>query len=209
MTAITTRITVSPDGAISTATPLPAGEHTATIAIGDTPLRRPGKPFTMTDYPVHDGPWDDSISLRREDMYGEMVADPAFVDTNALVYSSQKQSAFHVQVMAALERARQEGQELWISRQILREYLATVTRPQRGTPPLPIADALGDIDRFERDYNVAEDGPEVFSELCLLLARVPVGGKQVHDTNIVATMLAHGITRLLTFNEADSGASAA
>ena len=29
------------------------------------------------------------------------------------------------------------------------------------------------------------------------------GGKQVHDANIVATMLAHGETRLLTFNTAD------
>ena len=29
------------------------------------------------------------------------------------------------------------------------------------------------------------------------------GGKQVHDANIVATMIAHGETRLLTFNESD------
>ena len=28
-------------------------------------------------------------------------------------------------------------------------------------------------------------------------------GKQVHDANLVATMLAHGIRRLLTFNLAD------
>ena len=28
-------------------------------------------------------------------------------------------------------------------------------------------------------------------------------GKQVHDANIVATMLAHGEARLLTFNAAD------
>jgi predicted nucleic acid-binding protein len=30
-----------------------------------------------------------------------------------------------------------------------------------------------------------------------------VAGRQVHDANIVATMLANGITRLLTFNVAD------
>lgn len=132
-----------------------------------------------------------------------MAASPAFVDTNVLVYSSQKQSAFHARVTAALDQARQQRQELWISRQILREYLAIVTRPQRDVPPLAVADALTDADRFEGDYNVAEDGPEVFSELCRLLARIPVGGKQVHDANIVATMLAHGETRLLTFNAAD------
>ena len=32
---------------------------------------------------------------------------------------------------------------------------------------------------------------------------VAFGGKQVHDANIVATMLAHGERRLLTFNGAD------
>jgi hypothetical protein len=32
---------------------------------------------------------------------------------------------------------------------------------------------------------------------------VPLGRRQVHDANIVASMLAHGETRLLTFNAAD------
>ncbi len=69
MTVINTRLIVSPDGAISTAIPLPAGEHEAAITVAGA--RSPGKPFTMTDYPVHDLPWDDSVSLRREDMYGD------------------------------------------------------------------------------------------------------------------------------------------
>ena len=33
--------------------------------------------------------------------------------------------------------------------------------------------------------------------------RFAFGGRQVHDANIVATMLAHGEGRLLTFNDAD------
>ncbi len=71
MTVISIHITVAPDGAISTATPLPAGEYKAEVTLRDASLRRPGKPFTMEDFPIHDGPWDDSISLRREDMYGD------------------------------------------------------------------------------------------------------------------------------------------
>ena len=132
-----------------------------------------------------------------------MAAEPAFVDTNVLVYASQKQSAHYSRAMSALEHARQDRLELWISRQILREYLATVTRPQRDMPALPSADALADVGRLSRAFNIAEDGPEVFDELCRLLARIPIGGKQVHDANIAATMLAYGIPRLLTFNEAD------
>lgn len=132
-----------------------------------------------------------------------MAADPAFVDTNILIYASQRGSAFHARAVARLERARRDGESLWISRQILREYLAATTRPQPGQVPLPMAQALADAESFERDFNVAEDGPDVFDRLLGLLARVPVAGKQVHDANLVATMLAYGITRLLTFNEAD------
>jgi predicted nucleic acid-binding protein len=36
-----------------------------------------------------------------------------------------------------------------------------------------------------------------------LSLRYSFGGRQVHDANIVATMLAHGERRLLTFNVAD------
>ena len=69
MAAITTHLIVSPDGAISSATPLPAGEYVVTITLASSAL--PGKPFTMDDLPIHDMGWDDSISLRREDMYGD------------------------------------------------------------------------------------------------------------------------------------------
>jgi len=72
MTVITTRITVAPDGAISTATPLPAGEYVATITVA-APASPPwpGKPFTMDNFPVHSEPWDDTISLRRKDLYDD------------------------------------------------------------------------------------------------------------------------------------------
>ena len=68
MTVITTRITVSPDGTISAATSLPAGEYEAAITAPATP---PEPRRSVLDLPVHDGPWDDSLSLRREDMYGD------------------------------------------------------------------------------------------------------------------------------------------
>ena len=39
--------------------------------------------------------------------------------------------------------------------------------------------------------------------LVILCRDVQVGGRQVHDANIVATMLARGEGRLLTFNDTD------
>ena len=132
-----------------------------------------------------------------------MAVDPVFVDTNVLVYASQKHSPFNTRAIAELERARRDGAALWISRQVLREYVAAVTRPQLDQAPLTMTEAIADVRGFERDFNVAEDGPEVFDRLLELLARVPAAGKQVHDANLVATMLAYGVARLLTFNLGD------
>ena len=73
MTVINTRITVAPDGAISTATPLAAGEYTARIEVAEPPARQlPTEPFDADDLPTLDlGPWPEGLSLRREDMYGD------------------------------------------------------------------------------------------------------------------------------------------
>ena len=67
MTVVVTRIRVAPDGTISGQAPreVPPGEHQAPIRLPE-PKRR-----QALDLPLHDcGPWDDSVSLRREDIYG-------------------------------------------------------------------------------------------------------------------------------------------
>jgi hypothetical protein len=75
MTVVTARIQVAEDGTISGRAPigqLPPGEHEAAITVvASASPPWPGKPFTMESIPVHDEPWDDSISLRREDMYDD------------------------------------------------------------------------------------------------------------------------------------------
>lgn len=81
--------------------------------------------------------------------------------------------------------------------EVLREYLAVVTRPGGGSEPLAMAEALADIE-FAAAVDVLEDGPEVGGLLGDLCRSFVVAGRQVHDANIVATMLAHRETRLLT-----------
>ncbi len=129
--------------------------------------------------------------------------DPAIVDTNVLVYASESRAPLHAVARRALQDLHDAGVVLWISRQIIREYLSTLTRPQLWGNPLPIAILGAEVQRLERLFRVAEDGPEVTARLLALMRQIPVGGKQVHDANIVATMQAHGIRRLLTHNTAD------
>jgi predicted nucleic acid-binding protein len=124
------------------------------------------------------------------------------VDTNVLVHSAASGSPEHHRARTALARLTSRG-PVAITRQVLREYLAATTRPQSWSRPLTLAEATSDTDAFIRRFGVLEDGPPVWSELIALSRKFRFGGRQVYDANIVATMLAHGETRLLTFNDAD------
>ncbi len=131
------------------------------------------------------------------------AADPVFVDTNILVFANTATAPLHAEAQAVLLAFAASGAELWISRQLLGEYLATLSRPQSFTAPVPVATLVADIGRFQAQFQIAEDGPAVTANLLTLLTTIVIGGKQVHDANIVATMQTHGLRRLLTHNTAD------
>ena len=126
-----------------------------------------------------------------------------FLDTNVLVYSRFPGSPNHDVARDRLEHALQGHEPLRISRQIVREYLSVVTRPQSWPAVVSLKDALDDVNRLVGRFEILEDGPAVTESLIALCREVPLGGRQIHDANIVATMLTHGEHRLLTFNAAD------
>ena len=126
-----------------------------------------------------------------------------FVDTNVLVKARILEAPDHEMARDILKRAFDQPEPLRISRQVLREYLAVVTRPQTWAVDIGREDALNDVERLSSIFEVLEDSPVVMDWLLSLCRQVPVGGRQIHDANIVATMLAHGERRLLTFNLAD------
>lgn len=131
------------------------------------------------------------------------AADPLFTDTNILVYTSVTAAPFHQVALRSLERLYDAGTELWVSRQVLREYLAARSRPQTFSLPTPAAVLAERVRHYETRFRVAEDSPAVTERLLQLMQQIPIGGKQVHDANIVATMLVHGVPRLLTANAGD------
>jgi predicted nucleic acid-binding protein len=78
-----------------------------------------------------------------------------------------------------------------------------VTRSQSWGKPLNLAAAFADTARIATQMDLLEDGPAVWERLQQLGRDYMFAGKQVHDANIVATMIAHGETRLLMFNSGD------
>jgi len=132
-----------------------------------------------------------------------MAADPVFVDTNVLIYATRPLAAQYAVAQSTLTRLEAEGSALWVSHQVLREYLAAVTRPQATAAGLSMATAIADIRRFRAAFQIAEERSGVLDRLLHILATHRGSGRQVHDANIVATMLENGIRRLLTFNLPD------
>lgn len=131
------------------------------------------------------------------------AAEPVFVDSNLLVFAKQALSPFNSQATAKLQDLAAAGHALWISRQVLREYLVAMSHPATLTKPVSMADLIADVQDFERQFQIAEDGPGVTSQLLNLLSIVPCLSKKIHDANIVATMVSHGISNLVTHNVAD------
>lgn len=131
------------------------------------------------------------------------VANSVFLDTNILVYANVSESSFHQAALQKIQNLYDTGIDLWISRQVLREFIVTLTRPQAFANPRPISTVIERVRFFQDQFRVAEDTPEVTANLLTLIEEISLGGKQVHDANIVATMLVYNIPQLLTHNTSD------
>jgi predicted nucleic acid-binding protein len=128
------------------------------------------------------------------------AGERVFVDTNVLVHASAITSPLHESADRELQNARRAQAELWTSRQVLREYVAALSRPQSFSRPVSVSTLIADIRYFQSVFHIADEDSAVTAELLQVLASVSIGGKQVHDANIVATMRAHRIATLLTEN---------
>ncbi len=132
-----------------------------------------------------------------------MDAEPLFIDTNILIYANVATAPLHDQALTAIRQAHQTGRPLWISRQVLREFIAARTRPQTFAQASAPEVVIERVRYLEERFQVADDTATVTGQLVRLLNDFQIGGKQVHDANIVASMLSYDISCLLTHNVKD------
>jgi predicted nucleic acid-binding protein len=126
------------------------------------------------------------------------TGEPIFIDTNILVYASVDTAPHYAHARAVIATYEAAGTPLWISRQVLREYLATLARPKLG---IPVTKLTTTVRQYETRFQVAEDGPLTTVALLTLLEQGY--STHIHDTNIVATMQMIGVRQILTNNPDD------
>ncbi len=96
-----------------------------------------------------------------------------------------------------------QGVRLCTTGQILREYLVVATRPvEQNGLSLSAAVASENVAKLRGRMLFCDETRAVFTRLQELMAEVGFTGKQVHDANVVATALTHGVSSVVTANTA-------
>jgi predicted nucleic acid-binding protein len=126
------------------------------------------------------------------------------IDTNLLARHSQPDHALSSVAEQAFAGLFSEGHSLFIVPQVLYEYWSVATRPG-GEYGLGLStdDVRGRIDAYRRLFVLLRDERSIYPVWQALVHTYRVQGKPSHDTRLVAAMIRHGLTHLLTFNASD------
>ena len=132
-----------------------------------------------------------------------MAADPCMIDTNVLIYSTVAGNPWHASARQWLSDLQGAGHPLCVSPQIVREFLVVLTRGDVFSQTFSPAQALDIFADLRPSLTILTESGTAFDHLLDLVEKYEVKGKAIHDAQVVATMLAHGLTRLVTYNQSD------
>lgn len=128
------------------------------------------------------------------------------IDTSVLLRIHDPVANPHyVTFRQCLETLWEDGHDLCYTVQNLAEFWNVSTRPAIARGGLGVS--LDETDRrariVEQQFTLLIDNRAAYDEWRRLLVTHGVMGVQVHDARLVAAMLAHGVTHLLTMNDRD------
>jgi len=133
-----------------------------------------------------------------------MAIVSCLVDTNILLRMTRRADPQHQLVDAALAKLASQGTILYYTHQNIAELWNVMTRPQfRNGLGLTVIDAEREVRAIEAGMNLLPDGAAVYREWRRIVMQHSVLGVQVHDARLVAAMLVHRVSHILTLNVPD------
>ena len=126
-------------------------------------------------------------------------------DSNCFLRLAEPNSLHRTAVLAALRKLRGAGEVVCYTPQVLAEFWNVCTRSSanRGGLELSIEQTTRKVRLIEKHFRLLPDSLSTFIHWRRLVSDFQVKGVQVHDAKIAASMIAHDITYLVTFNEKD------
>ena len=133
------------------------------------------------------------------------MSDPGYlIDTNILLRISRLEDPQYQIIKIALATLRARSVPLCYSLQNIAEFWNVCTRPaERNGYGLAPAETSNLLEYIERTMTFLPDNDRVYSIWRQIVLANNVRGVQVHDARLVAVMLAHGLTQILTLNQPD------
>ncbi len=132
-----------------------------------------------------------------------IVSGSSCVDANVLVYSAVKADPRNEAARTLLTGSGKGI--LYISPQIITEFYSAITSAKRVTNPYSPLEAVEFIETLlgYRHISILAIPQDIPTFLLPLLKRTQVAGARVFDVQIVATMMAHGLKKLFSYNGRD------
>ncbi|MDJ1183455.1 type II toxin-antitoxin system VapC family toxin [Roseofilum casamattae] len=129
---------------------------------------------------------------------------PFLLDTNILLRIIDREHPMNADAMNAIAVLRRRGEPMYIVPQNLIECWNVCTRPrEKNGLGRTVAQAEAEINRLKKLFPLLSDPETIYQEWEQLVVTYKVMGANVHDARLVAAMLVHGLTHILTFNVRD------
>ena len=125
-------------------------------------------------------------------------------DTNILLRSIDPSHPMHSDAVNAIRILRSQGNSICIVPQNIIEFWNVCTRPiDRNGLGQTATEAKAQIDRLKQFFPILLDTEQIYPVWEQLVVTYDVIGVSVHDARLVAAMLVHKLTHILTFNTSD------
>ncbi|MBL8203869.1 MAG: PIN domain-containing protein [Blastocatellia bacterium] len=126
------------------------------------------------------------------------------LDTNLLLRSCDQLSPDRLLAERAVAKLLGNGDEAYLTTQNLIEFWDVVTRPRNVNGfDWTTQRAEAELKLWLNKFPLLPDPSDVLTHWLRLVAQHDIKGRRTHDARLVAVMLAHGVTHLLTFNTGD------
>ena len=127
-----------------------------------------------------------------------------FLDTNILLRTLVTDDPNYQITMSAIASLKRGKEQLFIAPQNLIELWNVATRPaDKNGLGLSPDEAQVEVARLKELFVLLPDREQVYPEWERLVKTYEVKGAKVHDTRLVAFMLVHRLSHILTFNVKD------
>lgn len=123
------------------------------------------------------------------------------LDTNILLRSVEPLHPMYFNTIKAITTIKKKEKIIYIAPQNLIEFWNVCTRPrEKNGLGFSVMETEKEVNRLKSFFCLLPDSSLVYSQWQQLVIHYEVKGVNVHDTRLVAFMLVHGLTHILTYN---------